>query len=175
MTSAPRYLQSQPHRSSSHHPGSLCLGTTVTLEPPGEPRKHLHGSISASSGTVSPGNGCALGRGAPGCSLPSALVRKPSHHRTQWTQQTHWVLLPGTTPPGLPWQFWLQPLPIPRVRHPPKKQPTGQPGWLSGLVPPFRPGHDPGVPGLSPTSGSLHGACFSLCLCLCFSSSPCLS
>ena len=30
-------------------------------------------------------------------------------------------------------------------------------------------GCDPGVPGLSPTSGSLHGACFSLCLCLCLS------
>ena len=28
-------------------------------------------------------------------------------------------------------------------------------------------GCDPGVPGSSPTSGSLHGACFSLCLCLC--------
>ena len=26
-----------------------------------------------------------------------------------------------------------------------------------------------GDPGLSPTSGSLHGACFPLCLCLCFS------
>ena len=33
----------------------------------------------------------------------------------------------------------------------------------------FSPGHDPGVPGLSPTSGSLHGACFSLYLCLCLS------
>ena len=31
----------------------------------------------------------------------------------------------------------------------------------------FGPGCDPGDPGLSPTSGSLHGACFSLCLCLC--------
>ena len=29
--------------------------------------------------------------------------------------------------------------------------------------------HDPGVPGSSPTSGSLQGACFSLCLCLCIS------
>ena len=28
---------------------------------------------------------------------------------------------------------------------------------------------DPGVPGSSPTSGSLHGACFSVCLCLCLS------
>ena len=29
-----------------------------------------------------------------------------------------------------------------------------------------------GVPGSSPTSGSLHGACFSLCLCLCLLSLP---
>ena len=36
----------------------------------------------------------------------------------------------------------------------------GIPGWLSGLAPAFGPGW-------SPTSGSLHGACFSLCLCLC--------
>ena len=33
----------------------------------------------------------------------------------------------------------------------------------------FSPGCDPGDLGLSPVSGSLHGACFSLCLCLCFS------
>ena len=30
-------------------------------------------------------------------------------------------------------------------------------------------GCDPGVLGSSPASGSLHGACFSPCLCLCFS------
>ena len=40
----------------------------------------------------------------------------------------------------------------------------GIPGWLSGLAPAFGSGWDPGVPGSSPTSGSLHGACFSLCL-----------
>ena len=34
----------------------------------------------------------------------------------------------------------------------------GIPGWLSGLEPAFGPGHDPGVPGSSPVSGSLHGA-----------------
>ena len=45
----------------------------------------------------------------------------------------------------------------------------GIPGWLSGLAPAFRPGRDSGVPESSPTSGSLHGACFSLCLCLCLS------
>ena len=33
----------------------------------------------------------------------------------------------------------------------------------------FSPGCDPGVPGSSPTSGSLHGACFFLPLCLCLS------
>ena len=34
---------------------------------------------------------------------------------------------------------------------------------------------DPGDPGWSPTSGSLHGAYFSLCLCLCLSLSLSLS
>ncbi|CAD7690528.1 unnamed protein product [Nyctereutes procyonoides] len=38
-----------------------------------------------------------------------------------------------------------------------------------GLVPAFGPGRDPGDPGLSPMSGSLCGASFSLCLCLCLS------
>ena len=33
----------------------------------------------------------------------------------------------------------------------------------------FHLGCDPGDPGSSPTSGSLHGACFSLCLCLSYS------
>ena len=41
----------------------------------------------------------------------------------------------------------------------------GIPGWLSSLAPAFHPGHDPGLSGSSPTSGSLQGACFSLCLC----------
>ena len=45
----------------------------------------------------------------------------------------------------------------------------GQPRWLGGLAPAFGPGQDPGDPGLSPVSGSLHGACFSFCLCLCLS------
>ena len=30
---------------------------------------------------------------------------------------------------------------------------VGTPGWLSGLVPAFGPGCDPGVPESSPTSG----------------------
>ena len=34
---------------------------------------------------------------------------------------------------------------------------------------------DPGVPESSPTSGSLHGACLSLCLCPCLSFPLCLS
>ena len=33
----------------------------------------------------------------------------------------------------------------------------------------FSPRRDPGDLGPSPTSDSLHGACFSLCLCLCLS------
>ena len=38
-------------------------------------------------------------------------------------------------------------------------------GCLSGLATAFCPGQDLGVLGSSPTSGFLHGTCFSLCLC----------
>ena len=55
----------------------------------------------------------------------------------------------------------------PGVAHRIETDPWGIPGWLRGLAPAFSPGHDPGDLGSSPTSGSLHGACFSLCLCLC--------
>ena len=41
----------------------------------------------------------------------------------------------------------------------------GSVGWTSA----FGSGRDPGVLGLSPTSGFLRGACISLCLCLCLS------
>ena len=44
--------------------------------------------------------------------------------------------------------------------------PSGDPWVAQQLVPAFSPGCDPRVPGSSPTSGSWHGACFSLCLCL---------
>ena len=37
-----------------------------------------------------------------------------------------------------------------------KRGEEGQPGWLSGLAPAFRPGHDPGDLGSSPMLGSLH-------------------
>ena len=47
-----------------------------------------------------------------------------------------------------------------------KSEIWGITGWLSSLAPAFSPGHDPGVLGLSPTSSSLHGACFSLSLSL---------
>ena len=43
--------------------------------------------------------------------------------------------------------------------------------WFSAT---FGPGCDPGDPASSPTSGSLHGACFSLRLFLCLSLSLCL-
>ena len=39
------------------------------------------------------------------------------------------------------------------------------PQWFS--APAFGPGCDPRALGSNPTSGSLHGACFSLCLCFC--------
>ena len=51
----------------------------------------------------------------------------------------------------------------------------GIPGWLSGLVPAFGPERYPRALGSSPMSSSLHGACFSLCLCLCPSVCVCLS
>ena len=38
----------------------------------------------------------------------------------------------------------------------------GIPGRLSDLAPAFGPGRGPGVSGSSPSSGALHGACFSL-------------
>ena len=61
------------------------------------------------------------------------------------------------------------------ILQPVKRTKQGQPGWLSGLELPFGSGPDPGDPGLSPASGSLHGACFILCLCLCLSLFVCLS
>ena len=45
----------------------------------------------------------------------------------------------------------------------------GMPGWLSGWASTFGSWHDPAVLGSSPTSDSLHEACFSLCLCFCLS------
>ena len=41
--------------------------------------------------------------------------------------------------------------------------------WLNGWASAFGSGHDPRVLGSSPESGYLHGACFSLFLCLCLS------
>ena len=54
---------------------------------------------------------------------------------------------------------------------------NGTPGWLSNWASAFGSGCDPRVPGSSPASGSLHGACFSsLFLCtLPLSLSLCLS
>ena len=43
---------------------------------------------------------------------------------------------------------------------------SGQLGGLGGGASASGPGRDPGVPGSSSASGSLHGACISLCLCL---------
>ena len=47
-----------------------------------------------------------------------------------------------------------------------RKHFLGAPQWLSGWASAFDSGCGPGVLGLSPTLGSLHGACFSLCLSL---------
>ena len=51
---------------------------------------------------------------------------------------------------------------IPILNYPTKVSDLGIPGWRSDLEPAFGPGRDPGDPGSNPTSGSLHGACFSL-------------
>ena len=48
-----------------------------------------------------------------------------------------------------------------------KQASLGMPGWLSSWASAFNSGCDLGVPGSSPISASLHGACFSFCLCLC--------
>ena len=45
----------------------------------------------------------------------------------------------------------------------------GDPWVAQRLTLAFVLGRDPGVLGLSPVSGFLHGPCFSLCLCLCLS------
>ena len=46
---------------------------------------------------------------------------------------------------------------------------SGDPWVAQGFSACLWPRADPGDQGSSPTSGSLHGACFSLCLCLCLS------
>ena len=45
----------------------------------------------------------------------------------------------------------------------------GTPGWLSDWTSAFSSSGDPRVLELSPASGSLQGACFSPCLCVCLS------
>ena len=51
--------------------------------------------------------------------------------------------------------------------------------WAARVAQQFSPtfglGHGPGDPGLSPPSGTLHGACLSFCLCLCLSLFLCVS
>ena len=49
------------------------------------------------------------------------------------------------------------------------KNKGGRDAWVAQQLSALGLGHDPGVPGSSPTLGSLGGACFSLCLC----PSPC--
>ena len=74
--------------------------------------------------------------------------------------------------PELDWQYFLELLGTGwgcEVKDGQEPKVEGIPGWLSALAPAFGPGHDPEVLGSSPASRSLHGACFSLCLCLCLS------
>ena len=55
-----------------------------------------------------------------------------------------------------------------------KTSKLGTPGWLSGQLFAFGPGHHPRVPGSSTTLGSFWRPCFSLCLCFCLSLSLCV-
>ena len=59
---------------------------------------------------------------------------------------------------------------FPKSRKASRKARGGQPKWLSSLALPAAQGVILETPGSSPTSGSLHGACFcvsaSLCLCV---------
>ena len=56
--------------------------------------------------------------------------------------------------------------PVKPLHYSKNSEGDGMHGWLSGLAPAFSPGCDPGDPGLGRAWGSLHGACFSLCLSL---------
>ena len=56
---------------------------------------------------------------------------------------------------------WLLVL-VPKSEHAFKTQVLGMPGWLRGLALALGSGRGPGVPRSSPTSGSLHGAYFSV-------------
>ena len=76
--------------------------------------------------------------------------------------------------PTCPWESWVPSKPLAPSQEPPKTlhphpqntQMPGDPWGAQRFNTNFSPGHDLGVLGLSPASGSLHGACFSLCLCL---------
>ena len=75
---------------------------------------------------------------------------------------------PGFLPDCLLFNFYLTP-----EKHvcatPSTVSHFGATGWLSGWASAFGSGHDPGVLGSSPASGSLQGTRFSLSLCLCLS------
>ena len=66
---------------------------------------------------------------------------------------------------GDPQQFTIYKM----LAVPNKPYSLGAPVWLRGWGSAFGSGRDPRVLGSSPTSGSLHGACFFLCPCLCLS------
>ena len=90
--------------------------------------------------------------------------------------QSYWCL--QNQKPGLALSTHGHP---PEVLHSLPAMPPHEKGtrWAALVVEQFStnfcPGHGPRDLGSSPTSGFLHGACFSLCLCLCLSLSLSLS
>ena len=107
-----------------------------------------------------------------------ANVEKP-RSREHWVQiPTHYLLAQGPHTSDLLLRatrtlhiFNKTDIAAPKCQALFKSLCTGAPGWLSGWASTFGSGHDPGVLGSSPTSGSMQGACFylSLCLYLCVS------
>ena len=137
---------------------------------------HVSGQASVSYSETGLRMGCSGAVGGPGTRSPSGSASSPQvspgEPRGWWEgsgQRGGGVVdrAGGNTPFGTSWPGYPQPH---KLERPNKKCSLGAiPGWLSGLVPAFRPGRDPRDLGSSPASGSLQGACFSLCLCLCLS------
>ena len=101
--------------------------------------------LEAQTGPQGRGQAAGLPRG---CWLPAQVRGKGSWERQAGTRAPRW-------PEALGASY--------------KNQRSWAPGGLSGGASAFSSGCDPEVPGSSPTSYSLHGACVSLCLGLCLS------
>ena len=114
----------------------LCPGSRCHLSP--SPDKDLNTYGHDTHPTINSGN---LRRGRPGARGPAARVGFVHSERHIYTTLQLLLHLPGRCL-GIPQIFFLM-------------QSTGTPGWLHGGTSAFGSGRDPGVPGSSPTSGSL--------------------